>query len=299
MTAEILKNSLLRQNSENTVYEWNFNPEKVAYVILDEVHFINNPERGKVWEEILLNLSPKIRLVMLSATISGAVEMVEWLGNLKKVKCHLVSTLKRPVPLKHTIYWNDNLHTFLENDTQWKQNVWTETKKEMDKYYSKNRFTIAVFHKCLDYLKNNNLLPATVFLLNREMVEKQAKTLHNFISDHLESAEINNIWNKYLKKYESIYQYTEQWSMVYDLVNKGVGIHHSGMIPILKEIVEILYSKGAKDKSSIRVIVSRSEKDLQLIKDRYYNLYYEKLTDVVGEKMTGQLKNILKKILGN
>jgi hypothetical protein len=64
-------------------------------------------------------------------------------------------------------------------------------------------------------------------------------------------------------------------------------------------LIEILYSKGAKDKSSIRVIVSRSEKDLQLIKDRYYNLYYEKLTDVVGEKMTGQLKNILKKILGN
>ena len=243
MTAEILKNSLLRQHND-TIYDWNFNPDKVAWVILDEVHFINNPERGKVWEEILLNLPAKVKLVMLSATISGAVEMVEWLGNLKKVKCHLVSTFKRPVPLKHAIYWDDKLHTFLENDTQWNLNVWADVKKSMDKYFAKNRFSIAIFHKCLEYLRNNNLTPSTVFLLNREMVEKQAKTLPDFVSDHMESAEIKNIWNKYLRKYQDIYQHTDQWNMVYDLVNKGVGIHHSGMIPILKEIVEILYSKG-------------------------------------------------------
>jgi len=243
MTAEILKNSLLRQHND-TIYDWNFNPEKVAWVILDEVHFINNPERGKVWEEILLNLPSKVKLVMLSATISGAVEMVEWLGNLKKVKCHLVSTFKRPVPLKHAIYWDDNLHTFLENDTQWNLNVWTNVKKSMDKYFAKNRFSIVIFHKCLEYLRNNNLTPATIFLLNREVVEKQAKTLPDFVSDHMESTEIRNIWTKFLKKYEDIYKHTTQWNMVYDLVNKGVGIHHSGMIPILKEIVEILYSKG-------------------------------------------------------
>ena len=243
MTAEILKNSLLRQYND-TVYDWNFNPNEVAYIILDEVHFINNPERGKVWEEILINLPSKIRLVMLSATISGANEMVEWLGNLKKVKCHLVSTVKRPVPLKHAIYWDDKLHTFLENDTQWNLHVWANTKKEMDKYFLKNKFSIVIFHKCLEYLRNNNLTPCTVFLLNREMVEKQAKTLPNFVSDHLESAKINKIWGSYLRKYKDIYEHTEQWNMVFDLVNKGIGVHHSGMIPILKEIVEILYSEG-------------------------------------------------------
>jgi antiviral helicase SKI2 len=155
MTAEILRNSLLRHHND-TIYDWNFNPDEVSYVILDEVHFINNPERGKVWEEILINLPSKIRLVMLSATISGATEMVEWLGNLKKVKCHLVSTLKRPVPLKHTIYWQDKLHTFLENDTQWNLNVWTDVKKDMDKYFSKNRFSNVIFHNCIKYLNNNN-----------------------------------------------------------------------------------------------------------------------------------------------
>ena len=84
MTAEILKNSLLRKHND-TIYDWNFNPEEVDIVILDEVHFINNPERGKVWEEIIMNLSHKIKLVMLSATISGANEMIDWITDLKKI----------------------------------------------------------------------------------------------------------------------------------------------------------------------------------------------------------------------
>lgn len=243
MTAEILRNSLLRQHND-TIYDWNFNPDEISYVILDEVHFINNLERGKVWEEILINLPSKIRLVMLSATISEPIEMVQWVGNLKKVKCHLVSTSKRPVPLKHTIYWQDILHTVLEDDTQWNLNVWTNVKKDMDKYFSKNRFSNVIFHNCIKHLVENNLVPTTVFLLNREMVEIQAKTLPNLVDDHMKSIEIKDTWGHYLRKYEDIYQHSIQWNLVYDLVNKGIGIHHSGMIPILKEIVEILYSKG-------------------------------------------------------
>ena len=243
MTAEILRNSLLRK-TDDTIYEWNFNPEEVAIVILDEVHFINNQERGKVWEEIIINLSSKIRLVMLSATISGAIDMVEWIGNLKQVICHLVSTFKRPVPLKHCIYWNDELHTVLENDNQWNHLVWSDTKKDMDKYFVKNHFNNRFFHKCLDYLKINNLMPTTVFLLNREAVENQAKTLPDFVEDSEQAKNIKGLWEKHLHKYKNIYEHTEQWNMLYDLVMKGIGIHHSGMIPILKEIVEILYDKG-------------------------------------------------------
>jgi antiviral helicase SKI2 len=170
--------------------------------------------------------------------------MVEWLGNLKKVKCHLVSTNKRPVPLKHTIYWQDKLHTFLEDDTQWNLNVWTDVKKDMDKYFSKNRFSNVIFHNCIKHLVTNNLVPTTVFLLNREMVESQAKTLPDLVEDHMKSKEIKDTWGHYLRKYEKIYQHSEQWNLVYDLVNKSIGIHHSGMIPVLKEIVEILYSRG-------------------------------------------------------
>jgi superfamily II RNA helicase len=243
MTAEILRNSLFRSSKSDEVYDWNFNPDEISCVIMDEVHFINNPERGKVWEEILINLSPNIQLVMLSATISGSKEMVDWLGNLKKVKCHLISTAKRPVPLTHSIYWNDKLYTYESNEV-WITGPWTEAKKEIDKYYQVNRYNNHTFHKCLDYLKTNSLLPATVFLLNRDAVEKQAKALPNFQEDHMEVAKIKGIWDKHLIKYRELYQHTEQWNTLYDLVCKGIGIHHSGMIPILKEIVEILYTEG-------------------------------------------------------
>lgn len=242
LTAEILRNSLLQKRDEE-VYDWNFNPDDVACVILDEVHFINNKERGKVWEEIIINLSPNIQLVMLSATISGANEMVDWIGNLKKVNCHLISTAKRPVPLTHSIYWDDELYTYEENET-WIHDSWKNIKKDIDKYYSKNRHTSYTFHKCLEYLRNKDLLPVTVFLLNRDAVEKQAKSLTVFVEDHMANAEIKRIWDKNLLKYRDIYQHTEQWNTVFDLVCKGVGIHHSGMIPVLKEIVEILYNQG-------------------------------------------------------
>jgi superfamily II RNA helicase len=243
MTAEILRNSLFRSSKSDEVYDWNFNPDEISCVIMDEVHFINNPERGKVWEEILINLSPKIQLVMLSATISGAKEMVDWLGNLKKVKCHLISTAKRPVPLTHSIYWNDKLYTY-ESNEDWITGPWSEAKKEIDKYYKVNRYSNHTFHKCLEYLKTNSLLPTTVFLLNRDAVEKQAKALPNFQEDHMEVAKIKGIWDKNLLKYRELYQHTEQWNTLYDLVCKGIGIHHSGMIPVLKEIVEILYTEG-------------------------------------------------------
>lgn len=242
LTAEILRNSLLQKRDEE-VYDWNFNPDDVACVILDEVHFINNKERGKIWEEIIINLSPNIQLVMLSATISGANEMVDWIGNLKKVNCHLISTAKRPVPLTHSIYWEDELYTYEENEA-WIHDSWKNIKKDIDKYYSKNRHTSHMFHKCLEYLRNKDLLPATVFLLNRDAVEKQAKSLSVFVEDHMANAEIKRIWDKNLLKYRDIYQHTEQWNTVFDLVCKGVGIHHSGMIPVLKEVVEILYTKG-------------------------------------------------------
>ena len=93
-----------------------FNPDSVKCVILfDEVHFINNPERGKVWEEIITNLKPSIQLVMLSATISGAEKLANWVSELKNKPCHLIPTPFRPVPLHHYIYHKDELHCVKDN----------------------------------------------------------------------------------------------------------------------------------------------------------------------------------------
>jgi|UniRef100_A0A6C0ECW2 superfamily II RNA helicase len=268
MTAEILRNSLLRENN-NELNEkksldisptdnidtnnsalfinntWTFKAIDIGCVILDEVHFINNPERGKIWEEIIMNLDNKIQLVMLSATITGAEEMAYWIGQLKQKKCHITSTLKRPVPLQHGIWSIDNEITyFLIGDKDWKNGIWTEKANEIKKYYSKNNFSIDIFFKCIKYLYDNNLTPTTVFLLNKLLIEQYAKNIpYSFVSLE-ESCNIENIWNKHLNKYAKLYESLNEWNNLKNLVLKGIGFHHAGMIPLLKEIVEILYSKG-------------------------------------------------------
>ena len=255
MTAEILRNSLLRKYDEQ-IYEWSFNPGEVGCVVLDEVHFINNPERGKVWEEIIINLPPTIQLVMLSATITGAEEMVKWVGNLKQIQCHLVSTLKRPVPLQHGIWFqkhqkdNDHVPTvgsinyFLYGDNDWKEGVWSKVQANINKYYEKHQHSIDTFFNCIKHLFDNDMTPCNVFLLNRALLEHHAKKIPFNFSTSEEQSEIRKIWNQHLRQYSKLYDTSEDWNLLFKLVQNGIGIHHSGMIPILKEVVEILYSQG-------------------------------------------------------
>ena len=249
MTAEILRNSLLRKSNEE-VYEWNFNPEKVKCVILDEVHFINNPERGKVWEEIITNLDPSIQLVMLSATISGAENLATWISKLKRKNCYLIPTPFRPVPLNHYLFLKhelipNELHCIKDN-TSWKEGKWSETitkYKKINKNNKKKGFNYKQLFDAIEYCKNNDIMPVNVFLLNRNLTELIAKRIPFSLLNKDEITQTELIWNKYLLKYKDIYENTDQWYFIYQLALKGIGIHHSGIIPILKEIVEILYEQ--------------------------------------------------------
>jgi superfamily II RNA helicase len=241
VTAEILRNVLLKENNEYN--EWNLNINLVGCIILDEVHSINLEQRGKIWEEILIhNLDTQI--IMLSATISESEKFAEWIGKLKKVKCHLISTQKRPVPLQHAIWFNNELNYFLHGDKDWKKGIWTDISVKINKYYKTNPFSLNEFFNCVKYLFNNNMTPANFFLLNRELCYKYAEKIPIIMTTPEEAIEIQNIWKNRLHKYKLLYESSDEWHNLYKLVQKGIGYHHSGMIPILKEIVEILYGKN-------------------------------------------------------
>ena len=242
-TAEILNNKIMR-NIENNNYEWNLNMDSVGCVILDEVHYINDKDRGHVWESILINLNPKIQLIMLSATITEPYKIAEWIGKLKKIKCHLISTEKRPVPLEHGIWWSGKINYFLHGDKGWVKSIWSDTALKINKYYKSNSFSLNEFFSCIKYLYENNLTPANVFILNRELCSKYADKIPIIMTTPEEVSQIQIIWNNRLHKYKSLYETSIEWNNLYKLVQRGCGYHHSGMIPILKEIVEILYSHG-------------------------------------------------------
>jgi superfamily II RNA helicase len=106
MTTEILRNLLYKQGTatEKVGITAELSIQNVDAVVFDEVHYINDPSRGSVWEECLVLLPPQINLVLLSATLDRPQPFVEWLTSLKQKPCHLISTQYRIVPLLHGVY---------------------------------------------------------------------------------------------------------------------------------------------------------------------------------------------------
>jgi len=76
----------------------------IEWVIFDEVHYVNNKERGVVWEETIIMLPESVGIIMLSATVPNAMEFAEWVGRTKRKNIYILGTPTRPVPLEHSIY---------------------------------------------------------------------------------------------------------------------------------------------------------------------------------------------------
>jgi antiviral helicase SKI2 len=117
VTAEILRNSLYQLKEKIEYTDRQINEEYVndiGCVIMDEIHFMNDLERGKVWEETICMLSPSIQLVMLSATVSNPEKFVKWISVCHQKKVSLIIVTKRLIPLEHFIYINDKEYKFLD-----------------------------------------------------------------------------------------------------------------------------------------------------------------------------------------
>lgn len=163
MTTEILQGCLYKNSEILNAVEW---------VVFDEVHYINDKERGHVWEEILILLPKGIGIIMLSATVPNYMEFAKWVGSIKRTVVYVQNTLKRVVPLEHSIYVdfdhifkvkdkdgnicekrvNDAVYKVLENkkrsnDMRNKNNKYTQNlmKKEME--YEENIKWFEQFHE--------------------------------------------------------------------------------------------------------------------------------------------------------
>jgi antiviral helicase SKI2 len=99
MTTEILRNMLYKGSAALSGLEW---------VIFDEVHYINNEDRGNVWEETIILLSTTVNILMLSATVENTKEFAEWVGRVTNKPMYVVKTFFRPVPLRHYIIHKKN-----------------------------------------------------------------------------------------------------------------------------------------------------------------------------------------------
>ena len=275
MTTEILMNSLFIQDNENvSSLEFNINiNEELACVVFDEVHYINDQDRGQTWEKTILMLPKHIQMVMLSATIDSPERFAKWAERDDPTKeVYLASTLKRVVPLTHYGYLTNTESSIkLLKDKETEKDVRKNIHKliklqdehgkfQIDGYKSLSKMTKLFSQKSMfvkrkhvlnnlsHFLHNNNMLPAIAFIFSRKMVEQCASEITvPLLEDdskipYTVAKECEQIVRK-LPNFEEYLALPEYVTLV-KLLEKGVGIHHSGMIPILREIVEIMISKN-------------------------------------------------------
>lgn len=272
MTTEILRNLLFKHKSSTATLgiTASLSLENLGAVVFDEVHYINNKERGRVWEETMILLPREVNLVLLSATIDGPQHFAAWLGELKQKPIHLISTLYRIVPLTHTILQGKTPHTIMDHkDIFYAEtyNNWLKSLKQEGEDYKKHKDAVharrlggyedpvvtgtkkpATFqnrlNETLTTLYEREQLPALVFSFSRKQCERlAARTEGNFLTSS-ESASVGHILSFHLSHYPAVYKATPQYFTLAALLEKGVAFHHSGVIPILKEIIEILFAKG-------------------------------------------------------
>ena len=148
---------------------------EVGTIIFDEVHYINDNERGHIWEEILIVLPNYISIIMLSATIRNYKEFALWIGKIKNTKVYIEITYKRVVPLQHFIYV-DNDHIYKVKD---KEEIINDIEIDKAFEYLKSRTKRAKNINKQEIKKENN---------NNENLFGQANS-----SDELEENEVNEI----------------------------------------------------------------------------------------------------------
>ena len=274
MTTEILMNSLFKQqNEERSTLEFQVDiNDELACVVFDEVHYINDVDRGQTWEKTILMLPNHIQMVMLSATIDSPERFASWAekeGSNKEV--YLASTNKRIVPLTHYGYLTANEGAIkLVKDKQTEQDIRKNIHKmillqdskgkfQIDSYKSLHRMTKLfqqrsmfvkrkhVLNNLSTFLRNNNMLPAIAFVFSRRMVEQCASeiTVPLLEKDSKIPNTVRKECEQIVRKLPNFKEYLElpEYDTLVSLLEKGIGIHHSGMIPILREIVEIMISK--------------------------------------------------------
>ena len=278
MTTEILRNNLYQKkyNTKNVALDFNIDIDtEVGVVIFDEVHYINDQDRGTVWEECFMLMPPNIQLLMLSATIDKPEKFANWIENIHESstkQVYLSTTNIRFVPLEYITYGlvanssviknirdkefkedfiknKNKLHLIKSQDKPFDEITYHKFNKYIT-YIKKNNIFIprqSVFHDLTLYLKNNDLVPAIYFVYSRANVEKYASELDVCLFD--EDSTIPQIIEKECRKIISKLPNFEEYLRLPEYVNmmklfqKGIGIHHSGIMPVLREMVEILFDK--------------------------------------------------------
>ena len=301
MTTEILRSMLYR--GADLIRD-------VEFVIFDEVHYVNDLERGVVWEEVIIMLPEHVTLILLSATVPNTYEFASWVGRTKRKDIYVISTPKRPVPLEHYLWADKGIYKIVDHEKKFIEKGWkdandilsgrdkikppavaenttrggggrvgrgqsqrggnqrgggqrggtqqrgrggptraSQTPGHMGRGGRPGGRTTAAQDKTLwvhlvQYLKKESLLPACIFVFSKKRCEENADALSNQdFCTATEKSAIHMIIEKSIARLKPEDRVLPQIVRLRDLLGRGIAVHHGGLLPIVKEVVEILFAQ--------------------------------------------------------
>lgn len=249
MTTEIFR---------NTIFDDIDRLQDVSYLIFDEIHYINDIERGTVWEESIIFAPQHIKFVCLSATIPNINSFAEWMRNVRDINLDVVEELERPVPLEHHLYYTgfgigklEHLNPLRKITSRKKRKGRNKKPDEQNKIKKADIAKTAkqhdiIYTELIPYLKKYRRLPCLYFCFSRKRCEANALYYATSGNHELHNKEkqqqILEIFDALCKQFDIVEE-----KVITDfrrLVSCGIAYHHAGMLPTLKEVVERLFTSG-------------------------------------------------------
>lgn len=279
MTTEILRSMLYR--GADLIRD-------VEFVIFDEVHYVNDIDRGVVWEEVIIMLPDHIKFILLSATVPNTFEFANWIGRTKHKDIYVISTPKRPVPLEIFAWGKKGLAKVIDSQRKFQPVAFKDYESSFEKLKKEDEKQVATrggrgglrgsnlrggrgfsrggkpgatsgfsrfgqrdspnkstWINLTKFLSKSKLLPAVIFVFSKKRCEEYCDTLNTLeFTNHKEKSEIHMFINKSVSMLKKEDRELPQILKVRDMLERGIAVHHGGLLPIVKECIEILFSKG-------------------------------------------------------
>lgn len=275
MTTEILRSMLYRGNE--IVHE-------VGWVIFDEVHYMRDKERGVVWEESIILTPKQANFVFLSATIPNAFQFAQWVCHEHSKPCHVIYTEYRPTPLQHYLLpaGGKGIYMVVNEKGEFKEKQFDRAVAELARGADERAFDAPVKDsakafdaaggkkrkreegkqkhqaraKAATQMKDDLLRlvtlmiqreydPIIVFAFSKREVEAQAMALKELnLLEPEQSAQVEAIWDAAMQVLSKDDTKLPQIEGMLPHLKRGIAFHHGGLLPILKEVVEIMFGEG-------------------------------------------------------
>jgi len=240
MTTEIFRNMLYGEFDE-------FDDPLINLesVILDECHYMNDPQRGTVWEETIIHCPTRTQIIALSATVANSEQLKNWINKIHGPTL-LINSDVRPVPLNFMFCSAKGLHPLLnekKNGIHPNCKVWRSPKgqKKKSKFGRINQPKSPPISFVVQKLAEKNLLPAIYFIFSRKGCDKAIEQIKDLtLVNYSEASKIS----KKLILYQKNNKEAIKDRLQFDALKRGIASHHAGLLPAWKELVEELFQEG-------------------------------------------------------